>query len=101
MPILQTGRGPSPPWSSASNVWRKNRWTRRGRMSSGACEYGRMDAKSREETRSRQAPAVLDTRAAADFLGVSARTLEGLRVRGGGPRFVKVGGSVRYRIASL
>lgn len=44
---------------------------------------------------------VLDTRAAAEFLGVSRRTLEGLRVKGGGPRFVKIGGSVRYRLVSL
>lgn len=43
----------------------------------------------------------LDTRAAADFLGISPRTLEGLRVRGGGPRFLKIGNSVRYRLASL
>lgn len=60
-----------------------------------------MSAKTREETRSRPTPTVLDTRAAADFLSVSPRTLEGMRVRGGGPRFAKVGGSVRYRIASL
>jgi predicted DNA-binding transcriptional regulator AlpA len=60
-----------------------------------------MQTKTREESSSRQAPTVLDTRAAADFLGISPRTLEGLRVRGGGPRFVKIGGSVRYRIASL
>ena len=60
-----------------------------------------MDTKTRKESSSRQTTAVLDTRAAADFLGVSARTLEGFRVRGGGPRFVKIGGSVRYRIASL
>jgi len=70
-------------------------------MSSGTCASLRMDTKTREESSSRQAPAVLDTRAAADFLGVSARTLEGFRVRGGGPRFVKIGGSVRYRLASL
>jgi excisionase family DNA binding protein len=44
---------------------------------------------------------LLTTQEAADFLGVSARTLEGFRVRGGGPRFVKIGGSVRYRLASL
>jgi predicted DNA-binding transcriptional regulator AlpA len=49
----------------------------------------------------RQTTTVLDTRAAADFLGVSPRTLEGMRVRGGGPRFVKIGGAVRYRLASL
>ncbi|MEA2599771.1 MAG: hypothetical protein QOF89_763 [Acidobacteriota bacterium] len=70
-------------------------------MSSGASEDGRMQTKTREESSSRQAPTVFDTRAAAAFLGVSARTLEGFRVRGGGPRFVKIGGSVRYRIASL
>lgn len=60
-----------------------------------------MDTKTREETSSKQAIAVLDTRAAAAFLGVSARTLEGFRVRGGGPHFVKIGGAVRYRLASL
>ena len=60
-----------------------------------------MRTKTREESSSRQAPSVLDTPAAADFLGVSARTLEGFRVRGGGPRFVKIGGAVRYRLASL
>jgi len=60
-----------------------------------------MNANRREEPSVRQTPTVLDTRAAADFLGVSARTLEGFRVRGGGPRFVKIGGAVRYRLASL
>lgn len=60
-----------------------------------------MPKKSTEEPAPRLATAVLDTRAAADFLGVSARTLEGFRVRGGGPRFVKIGGAVRYRVASL
>jgi hypothetical protein len=44
---------------------------------------------------------VLDTRAAAEFLGVSPRTLEGLRVRGGGVPFVKIGGAVRYRLTTL
>lgn len=61
-----------------------------------------MATNSREESTVRQAATtVLDTRAAAEFLGVSARTLEGFRVRGGGPRFVKIGGAVRYRLASL
>jgi hypothetical protein len=50
---------------------------------------------------SREASVILDTRAAADFLRLSPRTLEGWRVRGGGPSFVKVGGAVRYRLASL
>jgi len=70
-------------------------------MSSDARHPWRMATKTREESSSRQIPTVLDTRAAADFLGVSARTLEGFRVRGGGPRFVKIGGAVRYRVTSL
>lgn len=65
------------------------------------CESLRMKTKRREEPSVRPATAVLDTRTAADFLGVSARTLEGFRVRGGGPRFVKIGGAVRYRLTSL
>lgn len=38
---------------------------------------------------------------AAVILGVSARTLEKWRVKGGGPLFVKVGSSVRYRVCDL
>lgn len=39
---------------------------------------------------------------AADFLGYSVATLRNWRVRGGGPRFVKISSrSVRYRIADL
>ena len=60
-----------------------------------------MPKQCREESATREVTAVLDTRAAADFLGVSARTLEGFRVKGGGPRYAKVGGAVRYRLASL
>jgi len=48
-----------------------------------------------------RANVVFDTRAAAAFLGVSPRTLEGFRVRGVAPRYTKVGGAVRYRIESL
>lgn len=39
---------------------------------------------------------------AADFLGYSVRALQNWRVRGGGPRFVKVSSrSVRYRRRDL
>lgn len=39
---------------------------------------------------------------AADFLGYSARALQNWRVRGGGPRFVKVSSrSIRYRRRDL
>lgn len=44
---------------------------------------------------------LLTTQEAANFLGVSPRTLEGLRFKGGGPRYAKIGGAVRYRLASL
>jgi len=74
-------------------------------MSSLASEDLRMATKNRETTVSpsadRRHTVVLNTRGAADFLGVSPRTLEGFRVRGGGPHFVKIGGAVRYRLTSL
>jgi hypothetical protein len=38
---------------------------------------------------------------AASFLGVSVRTLQAWRVRGGGPRYLKIGRSVRYQRRSL
>lgn len=41
-------------------------------------------------------PDIFDTPGAAAYLGKSPRTLEGLRYRGEGPPYVKVGGTVRY-----
>ena len=38
---------------------------------------------------------------AAIFLGVSARTLQAWRVRGGGPPYVKIGRAVRYQRRAL
>jgi len=43
----------------------------------------------------------LDTANAGELLRISPRTLEGLRVRGGGPPFRKHGGRVRYCLADL
>lgn len=41
---------------------------------------------------------LIDEREAARFLGYTVRALQNWRVRGGGPRFVKVSGrSIRYR----
>ena len=45
--------------------------------------------------------ALEDTSRAAELLGVSPRTLEGMRLSGGGPPFVKVGRLVRYRPEAL
>jgi hypothetical protein len=41
--------------------------------------------------------AALNENQAADFLGVSVRTLQAWRVRGGGPQYVKFGRAVRYQ----
>ena len=43
----------------------------------------------------------LDTLAASRRLGLSKSTMEKLRVYGGGPRFLKLGRLVRYRIEDL
>lgn len=57
---------------------------------------------SREAAKVPDVPALLTTTDAAEFLGVSRRTLEGWRVKGGGPRFVSVSrGMVRYRRTDL
>lgn len=44
----------------------------------------------------------LDTeKAAAAYLGLSVRTLQAWRLRGGGPEYVKLGAAVRYDRAAL
>lgn len=45
--------------------------------------------------------ATLCTKQAARLLGCSHRTLEDWRLRGNGPRFLKLGRAVRYRMADL
>ena len=44
---------------------------------------------------------LLSTEAAARRLGLSASTLAKARLTGRGPRYVKLGASVRYRAADL
>lgn len=46
-------------------------------------------------------PEYLNPREAATLTGFTARALEAMRARGIGPRFFKVGASVRYRPADL
>lgn len=45
--------------------------------------------------------ALLTERQAAGFLNLSVRTLQGWRLRGGGPVYVKCGRAVRYRRQDL
>lgn len=41
------------------------------------------------------------TKEAAKYLGLKRTTLEAWRCRGGGPRYLKLGRSVRYRLSDL
>lgn len=45
--------------------------------------------------------AMLDTKAAAEHLGLAKVTLDMWRSQGRGPRFVKMGRAVRYRMSDL
>jgi hypothetical protein len=47
------------------------------------------------------ADAALSEYQAAEFLGLSVRTLQAWRVRGGGPRYLKIGRAVRYQRREL
>jgi excisionase family DNA binding protein len=44
---------------------------------------------------------LLTTKEAADYLRLGKPTLESFRVKGIGPKFLKLGGSVRYRRTDL
>jgi hypothetical protein len=50
---------------------------------------------------SEPAAEILDTVGAAGYLKLSKQRLESLRLRGGGPKFVKLQRSVRYRRTDL
>ena len=46
--------------------------------------------------------ALIDEKAAADFLGLERRTIQGMRQRGGGPRYIRISSRcLRYRRADL
>jgi predicted DNA-binding transcriptional regulator AlpA len=44
---------------------------------------------------------LLSQREAATYLHLSVRTLERFRVSGTGPKFVRLGRSIRYRLADI
>lgn len=48
-----------------------------------------------------QGGSLLNEAQAADFLNVSIRSLQAWRVKGGGPKYSKIGRSVRYRQCDL
>ena len=45
--------------------------------------------------------ASVTTEAAANHIGLAVSTLEKLRVKGGGPLYIKMGRAVRYRMGDL
>ena len=44
---------------------------------------------------------ILNTKNAARYVGMSTSYLNRARIHGGGPRYLKIGRSVRYRVADL
>lgn len=46
-------------------------------------------------------PTTLTTDAAAAYVGLASKTLEKRRIAGTGPKFLKLGRAVRYRVADL
>ena len=54
-----------------------------------------------ERSRNHDSRAMLTEHEAADVLTLNVRTLQAWRVKGGGPVFIKLGGSVRYRKSDL
>lgn len=45
--------------------------------------------------------ATLKTEGAAEYVGLGKSTLDKLRTTGGGPRYLKLGRAVRYRVSDL
>ncbi len=56
---------------------------------------------ARPDQRAASAPANVDTRRAAELIGMSKRTLEKWRSEGTGPPFLKLGRRVLYSVADL
>lgn len=46
-------------------------------------------------------PAYVTTEGAAAYTALAASTLETMRNRGDGPRYIRVGRAIRYRVADL
>jgi predicted DNA-binding transcriptional regulator AlpA len=44
---------------------------------------------------------LLKTEAVSEMVGLAKTTLEHMRLKGGGPKFVHVGGAVRYRLSEV
>ena len=44
---------------------------------------------------------IVNEKAAGRYVGLSHRTMQAKRVRGGGPKYLKLGYAVRYRICDL
>jgi len=61
----------------------------------------RNPARSKHMQSNNDPDAALNENQAAEFLGLSTRTLQAWRVRGSGPEYVKIGRAVRYQRRQL
>lgn len=60
-----------------------------------------MDDENERAARAKKGSPFLNTAQAAFYIGLSQRTLEKMRLKGGGPQFRKHGRYVRYHIDEL
>ncbi|TIO74958.1 helix-turn-helix domain-containing protein [Mesorhizobium sp.] len=60
-----------------------------------------MDDENERAARAKKGSPFLNTAQAAFYIGLSQRTLEKMRLKGGGPKFRKHGRYVRYHIDEL
>ncbi|WP_027038492.1 helix-turn-helix transcriptional regulator [Mesorhizobium ciceri] len=60
-----------------------------------------MDDENERAARAKKGSPFLNTAQAAFYVGLSLRTLEKMRLKGGGPKFRKHGRYVRYHIDEL
>ncbi|ARP67126.1 MULTISPECIES: helix-turn-helix transcriptional regulator [Mesorhizobium] len=60
-----------------------------------------MDNENERAARAKKGSPFLNTAQAAFYIGLSQRTLEKMRLKGGGPKFRKHGRYVRYHIDEL
>lgn len=60
-----------------------------------------MDDENERAARAKKGSPFLNTAQAAFYIGLSQRTLDKMRIKGGGPKFRKHGRYVRYHIDEL
>jgi len=80
-------------------------WQKTSEALSGYLRQQQMPKEKISATAAPHRPAPVNTymtnKQAAEYLGIADGTLNKWRVTGGGPKFAKIGGSVRYKVDEL